>query len=159
MNTIYKLGMIAGLALTLGCRQKIKLEGAPPSVTVNSAGELSDVMNGFGTGYSDSSIRQIYLPQHPDLEIRHDVDNDGVQDIAFRAGDIGYHKELPQSIYYAIHSSELSDVAKREYQKEVEKLMRKRKSSNQEGYNIKLNEMKLNFPLKWHKHIPDFDGI
>ena len=159
MNVIYKLGMIGGLALTLGCRQKIKLENVPQSVTVNSAGELSDVMNGFGTGYSDSAIRRIYLPKHSVLEIREDVDNDGVQDIAFRAGDIGYHQELPQSIYYAIHSSELSDVAKREYQKEVEKLMRKRKSSNQEVYNIELNEIKFDFPLKWHKHIPDFDGI
>lgn len=151
--------MIAGLVLTLGCQQKLKLEDAPRSITVNSAGEIFEAMNGFGTNYTNPNIRHIYLPEHHALEMRHDIDHDGIKDIAFRAGDIAYHREEPQQIYYGLHSSELSDLARKEYRKEVGELLRKNAGMNPEAYGIQLNEIKLNCPLRLHKHIPDFDGI
>lgn len=159
INRRYRTVIAAGLALTLGCQQKLKLEDAPKSMTVNSVGELSEVMKGFGTNHTNLNIRRIYLPKNQTLEIRYDVDHDGVKDIAFRAGDIAYHRGEPQQIYYAMHSAELSDVAKREYQTEVRKILRKRENIGQEVYNIELAEIKFSFPLKWHKHISDFDGI
>ncbi len=157
MKTIYQIGMISGLAFILGCKPKLLLEKAPREFIVNSAGELSYIMNGFGTAYNHPGIRSIDVPKHPTFEIQKDVDRDGVQDIAFRAGDIWYHREAPDIVYYVIHTSELSIKAKEEYLREVNQLKQKNGWKSSDVYDIGLNEIKLRYPMRWHKHILNFD--
>ena len=154
MNAIYKLGIMGGLALMIGCtsKPKMELDSAPKEQVVNSKEELSNLMSRFSGNHIDKSVSEVIIPEKPDFEIKYDVDEDGIKDIAFEAGTIFYKDGYCfDGVYYVIHSSELSETAKIKYLNG--------RDSYEEMNDIKLWETHLDYPIKWHKHIEAFCGL